>query len=111
MTDTVFIWAHEVTSIAYACFAALVVLRGARTWLSGALFAAIATTALWAQVSAVVALGIAAPWLEPVCNGLRDAGWLSLSLTLMFPRGGQTLPWRMLVALALLLIAFQIGLD
>src|SRR5438552_897099 len=111
MTSTIFTFAHEATFAAYAIFAALVVLRSTRTWLSGALFTAIAATAVWAQVWVAAAYGLAPNWLEPVCNGLRDAGWLGLSLTLMYPRGGQSHSWRALLALAVLLIALQIGLD
>jgi putative PEP-CTERM system histidine kinase len=111
MTSTIFTLSHEATFFAYAIFAALVVFRGARTLLSGALLTAIAATAVWAQAWVAAAFGIAPSWVEPVCNGLRDAGWLGLSLTLMYPRGGQSLSWRALLALTVSLLALQIGLD
>lgn len=111
MTSTLLTVAHEAAFIAYSCFAALIILRGARSWLSGVLFIAVAATALWAQVWVAAAFGTVPAWLDAVCSGLRDAGWLGLSLALMFPRGGETLSWRALLVLALVLIAFQIGLD
>jgi len=111
MNSDLFILAYEAAFVAYASFATLIIFRGARTWLSGALFAAIAATALWAQMWVAVTFGIVPAWLDAVCGGLRDAGWLGLSLALMYPRGGKTLPWRALLVLALVLIAFQIGLD
>jgi len=111
MNSTLFTLAHEVAFVAYACFAALIILRGARTLLSGVLFAAIAATALWAQTWVAVAFELVPAWLDPVCGGLRDAGWLGLGLGVMYPRGGQTLPWRALLLLALIFVAFQIGLD
>ena len=111
MTSTLFTLAHEAVFIAYACFAALILLRSAPSWLSGALFAAIAATGLWAQVWVAAAFGIVPAWLDAVCSGLRDASWLGLSLALMYPRAGGTLPWRALLVLALVLVAFQIGLD
>src|SRR6185295_12563250 len=111
MSSNLFMLAHEAAFIAYACFAALIIFRGARTWLSGALFAAVAATALWAQMWVAIAFGTVPAWLDAVCGGLRDAGWLGLSLALMYPRGGETLTWRALALLALVLICFQIGLD
>jgi putative PEP-CTERM system histidine kinase len=111
MSSNLFMLAHEAAFIAYACFAALIIFRGARTWLSSVLFAAIATTALWAQVWVAAAFGIVPAWLDAVCSGLRDAGWLGLSLALIYPRGGETVPWRALLLFALVLISFQIGLD
>jgi putative PEP-CTERM system histidine kinase len=111
MSSNLFILAHEAAFIAYACFAALIIFRGARTWLSGALFVAVATTALWAQMWVAIAFGTVPAWLDAVCGGLRDAGWLGLSLALMYPRGGETLTWRALALLVLVLICFQIGLE
>jgi putative PEP-CTERM system histidine kinase len=111
MTNTVYILAHAVTGVAYACFALLLALRGARTWLTGLLIAAVAATGAWALTEVAVLLGYVPLWSDPLANVLRDAAWLGLSLGLMFPRVGRTLLWRGLVAIAVLLTAFQIALD
>lgn len=111
MSNTIFSLAHEAAFVAYAGFAALVAFRGSRTWLGWLLFIAMATTAFWAQAAVAVAYHFAPIWLDPVSNGMRDAAWLGLCLGLMYPRAGHSLLWRGLLALAAILIAFQIGLS
>lgn len=111
MTGTIFDLAHEVTFVAYTAFAILVVFRGSRSWLGALLFAAVAATALWAQTRVAVVSDLLPLWLDPLTNSLRDAAWLGLCLALMHRRGGHTVLWRALMALAAVLIAFQSVLD
>src|SRR5258708_5522555 len=111
MTSTAFISAHAATFVAYASFAVLLAFRGARTWLLGLLIIAVAATAAWALAGLGADLFYVPLWSELLASAVRDAAWLGLSFGLMFPRVGQTLLWRGLVALALLIIALQLSLD
>ena len=103
--------AYVATFVAYAFFAALLALRGARTWLMGLVLAAVIATAASALAQLAVALGYIPLWSGPLANAIRDLAWIGLSFGLMFPRAGQTLLWRGLLALALSLTAFGVSLD
>ena len=108
---TIFALAQEATFVAYVFFAALVVLRGARTWLGGLLITAAGATALWAQSSVAVIYGFLPPWLEIIAGGGRDFAWLALCLGLMYRRGGNTAVWLGLLSLATVLAVLQFALD
>jgi len=111
MTSTFFTVAHGATFVAYVCFALLVALRGARTTVSGFLFAAAFCTALWALASAAAANGFAPLWFIGATNPIRDGAWLALCLALMYPRGGHTLQWRGLLVLVSVLVFVQLAMD
>lgn len=107
----IFSLAHEAAFVGYACFAVLVAARGARTWLVGLLFTAAVATAIWAQTRVAFSFGMAPAWLDDATNALRDSAWLALCLGLVYPRGGQTLLWRGLLALAVGLLTLQASFD
>lgn len=111
MTATIFVLGHEAAFVAYACFAALMLARGARTWLMGLFLAAAVATALWAQIGVAAAFGVSPLWLDTLMSAARDATWLGLCFGLMYPRGGKTPLWCGLVALAVVLVGLQGTLD
>src|SRR5438445_13370236 len=110
MTTTLLIWGHEAAVLAYAIFAIMVAVRGARTLLAALFLAALLVTAVWAQSFVAVYLGYAPDWLEGVTSTARDASWLALALALMHRHAGDTPYFRVLVAGATVLLGLQLAL-
>ena len=111
MIITIFDLAHEITFAGYALFAAMIAVRGARSWLWALLLAAITATALWAQLRVAVLYGFAPVWLDALGNGVRDAAWLGLCLGLIQRGTGRSNVWRGLVALSVALIVLELAFD
>src|ERR1043166_4202189 len=111
MTTSLFVWGHEAAFLAYAIFAAIVGIRGARTPQSLLFLLMMLATAVWAQSFVAVFLGFAPDWLERVSSAVRDAAWLALSLGVMRRHGGDTGHSRTLVTAAAVLSVLQIALS
>ena len=109
-TALIFVLGREAAFVAYAAFAVLMALRGARTWLMALFLLAASATALWSQVSASVFFGVLPLWLEASVSALRDAMWLGLCFGLMYRDGGRTLLWRGLLASTVVLLVLQSAL-
>jgi putative PEP-CTERM system histidine kinase len=111
MINTLYTIALELVVVSYGTVGTLLVLRGAKTWLVGFLFVAMAATALWAQSTAAAINGFGPDWLVDASNPIRDAAWLALGLALIYPRGGRTIQWRALLAIIAALMTIQLAFD
>src|SRR3954470_24299542 len=111
MTASFLVWGHEAAFLAYLVFAAIVAMRSSRTVHAALFLIVMLLTAAWAQSFVAVYLGYAPVWLEGVMAAARDGSWLALSLALMHRHANHTNYFRVLAALAVLLVALQIGLG
>ena len=111
MTTPLFVWGHEAAFLAYAIFAAIVGMRGARTAQSLLFLLMMLATAVWAQSFVAVFLGYAPAWLERVLSAVRDAAWLALALGVMRRHVGDTGHSRTLVTAAAVLSVLQLALS
>jgi len=100
---------YEFVALGYAFSAAVLLFRS--TAIARYFAAALASTALWAQL-VVLAAYTAVPLSTPgVAGAVRDAAWLVLSLALMYPRAGNHRVWWITFGVTFLLASLQILLS
>lgn len=103
------VWGYGLAAIAYLVFAVYLAFAWRGRVAGGALLAAVAASALWAAVDALLA---AAPnrWvmqLSAVIEVLRGASWFAFLVILLLPLGAGRLRWPLFVAVGAVLL--QLG--
>src|SRR5262249_50856750 len=99
------LYSYGCACMAYAVFALVLALSGARTWLSACLALASAGTALWAGAVMLNDLGYLGDGPSAALISARDAAWLVVLLALLRPEDPTERLWRPLAAGAAAMIA------
>jgi putative PEP-CTERM system histidine kinase len=85
---------------AYALFAVLLVIRGARSWTAVFFVVAATVTALWSGSAAAVHWFELPQWVPDTLLALRDGSWLALVLAVLYLVGRDPAVWRNLAIAA-----------
>lgn len=102
---------YQLVAIAYAVFAGFIVSRASRSRVSFFFLAAVAATAIHAQLFVFTAYDLVSDdLLFDLAGVARDGAWLVFSLALMYPQTGHRNYWRAAAIAAAALIFLQLFL-
>lgn len=89
MSLTTPVYTYSAAALAYAAFALLLALRGARSWQMVLLAVAALATAGWAASVVLTELALVPAWVMELAAPLRDGCWFGVVLAVLYPKPGE----------------------